>query len=146
MESACGIAVEYEIRQAGVPSELLSEKVAPASRPSAIDFALSFRIKREARMNPARGVSMVEDRPVVEHQPAALQEAETGNVGGGGEIRCPLCAWRPGQKDLWICRCNHAWNTFDTGGVCPNCLYQWEYTQCFACHGWSLHSDWYPKN
>ena len=23
------------------------------------------------------------------------------------------------------CRCRHQWNTFDTGGICPGCLHQW---------------------
>ena len=64
---------------------------------------------------------------------------------GGGEIRCPLCGWTPAAEDRWMCRCQHSWNTFDTGGVCPNCLHQWANTQCLACQGWSLHSDWYPK-
>lgn len=98
-------------------------------------------------MEAKRGESMVEDPPMVKDQPGALPEVETGNVGGGeGEIRCPLCAWTPGAEDRWMCRCTHLWNTFDTGGVCPRCLYQWEYTQCRDCQGWSLHSDWYPKD
>jgi hypothetical protein len=42
-----------------------------------------------------------------------------------------------------MCMCKHTWNTFDTGGVCPKCLYQWKITVCLACHRWSAHSDWY---
>ena len=61
-------------------------------------------------------------------------------------IRCPLCAWSPREKDLWSCSCGHQWNTFDTGGVCPVCLHQWTSTQCYACHRWSPHSDWYEKS
>ena len=98
-------------------------------------------------MNANRGASMVEDRPAVHDRPGDLPDTETGGTGGGGgEIRCPLCGWAPAAKDLWMCRCSHLWNTFDTGGVCPGCLYQWTHTQCLACHGWSAHSDWYPKN
>ena len=96
-------------------------------------------------MRANRGLSMVQDRPTVEDRPGTAPNAETGNLGGGGEIRCPLCGWTPGAEDRWMCKCRHSWNTFDTGGVCPNCIYQWEYTQCLACHGWSLHSEWYPK-
>jgi len=98
-------------------------------------------------MEAKRGESMIEDRPLVKDQPGSLPDVETGNIGGGeGEIRCPLCGWTPGAEDRWMCRCTHSWNTFDTGGVCPGCLYQWEYTQCLDCHGWSLHSAWYPKS
>jgi len=63
----------------------------------------------------------------------------------GLRIRCPLCGWSPGKHDRWNCACGHAWNTFDTGGVCPACLHQWMQTQCLACHRWSLHSDWYEQ-
>lgn len=62
---------------------------------------------------------------------------------GGPRIRCPKCNWSPRPGDLWSCKCGHQWNTFDTGGVCPNCLYQRTVTQCLACHEISAHSDWY---
>ena len=61
----------------------------------------------------------------------------------GPRIRCPLCKWSPGNEDEWECSCGRSWNTFDTGGVCPGCLRQWESTQCLSCHGWSAHSAWY---
>jgi hypothetical protein len=61
----------------------------------------------------------------------------------GPRIRCPLCGWTPGPKDVWACKCGFIWNTFDTGGVCPACLYQWTSTCCLACARWSAHSDWY---
>lgn len=64
----------------------------------------------------------------------------------GPRIRCPLCGWSPEKGSRWMCNyldCGHLWNTFDTGGVCPKCLYQWKETACLACHRWSLHSDWY---
>jgi len=50
--------------------------------------------------------------------------------GSGPRIRCPLCDWKPGKHDRWICTFGHYWNTFDTGGVCPACLHQWQTTQC----------------
>ena len=37
----------------------------------------------------------------------------------------------------WACACLHAWNTFDTGGVCPACQRQWLETQCPQCDTWS---------
>jgi hypothetical protein len=61
----------------------------------------------------------------------------------GPRIRCPLCGWTPSEHDLWSCTCGHAWNTFDTGGVCPACMQQWTATQCLSCHQWSAHSEWY---
>jgi len=63
----------------------------------------------------------------------------------GPRIRCPKCHWRPRANDVWTCNCGYIWNTFDTGGVCPGCLFQWTATQCKACHQWSPHSDWYGE-
>ena len=98
-------------------------------------------------MNIDRILATVEDRPTVRENPASLPGAESNNIGAGeDEIHCPLCGWSPSANDRWMCRCKHSWNTFDTGGVCPKCLYQWEYTQCLDCHAWSPHSAWYPKN
>ncbi len=72
---------------------------------------------------------------------------EVEDIGGNNNdvprVRCPKCNWSPGAKDLWICKCHHVWNTFDTGGVCPSCLYQWKVTQCLSCKQVSNHSDWY---
>ena len=61
----------------------------------------------------------------------------------GPRIRCPHCDWSPKATDVWACHCGHEWNTFDTGGVCPGCLHQFDSTQCLACHAWAAHSDWY---
>jgi hypothetical protein len=58
-------------------------------------------------------------------------------------IRCPLCKWRPRRTDRWGCTCGHAWNTFDTHGVCPSCSIAWRETQCLRCHEWSPHERWY---
>lgn len=62
---------------------------------------------------------------------------------GGVRIRCPRCGWEPGKDDRWLCLCGHVWNTFDTGGVCPACAFEWEYTACHRCHAWSRHGEWY---
>jgi len=62
---------------------------------------------------------------------------------GGPFIRCPKCGWTPRPEDRWRCSCGHSWNTFDTGGVCPRCRYQWKITKCLRCKEWSAHSDWY---
>lgn len=78
-------------------------------------------------------------------EPGIDIETGEGDAAGpsGPRIRCPLCSWTPGKNDLWSCTCGHSWNTFDTGGVCPACLYQWKETQCLSCARWSPHSDWY---
>jgi len=69
------------------------------------------------------------------------QDLEKANLDTSGpRIRCPLCGWSPRRDDLWSCSCGRAWNTFDTGGVCPGCLHHWASTQCLSCTRWSLHS------
>jgi hypothetical protein len=75
--------------------------------------------------------------------PVEETEEKIGHGLKGPRIRCPKCDWSPSKDDLWGCECGHFWHTFDTGGVCPGCIKQWESTQCPKCHGWSAHSDWY---
>jgi hypothetical protein len=81
-----------------------------------------------------------------------VREAEpvTGDAPTGPtrppRIRCPKCNWTPRAEDRWQCHCRHVWNTFDTGGVCPGCLYQWKITMCLNCQQWSPHSDWYTQS
>lgn len=60
-------------------------------------------------------------------------------------IYCPKCEWEPAPHDRWQCvsSCGMVWNTFDTGGRCPGCSRQWEYTQCLSCGVFSPHEDWY---
>jgi len=69
-------------------------------------------------------------------------------------IRCPVCEWRPSPASRWRCHaerapeppfpaCGTVWNTFATGGLCPGCRHQWQWTSCLRCHEWSRHDDWY---
>jgi hypothetical protein len=60
-------------------------------------------------------------------------------------IKCPACGWRPGKHAKWTCDpgCGHCWNTFETGGVCPECRKAWEKTACLECTVWSSHDAWY---
>lgn len=62
-------------------------------------------------------------------------------------IACPKCDWEPDGRPYWACDCGHIWNTFDTGGRCPSCRKQWEWTQCIqiagGCNETSPHLDWY---
>lgn len=60
-------------------------------------------------------------------------------------IRCPRCAWRPRAHDRWQCYCGFVWNTFDTGGVCPDCGFTHLDTMCLACARWSKHAAWYAE-
>lgn len=79
----------------------------------------------------ARGRSL----PTTDDRPGARR--------GRRSIRCPKCAWQPKRSDLWMCICLHVWNTFETGGVCPQCAKRWTDTQCLSCRAWSPHADWY---
>ncbi|MDF1741643.1 MAG: hypothetical protein P1U86_20950 [Verrucomicrobiales bacterium] len=62
-------------------------------------------------------------------------------------IYCPECKWEPRPADRWWCRdsCGCVWNTFDTGGVCPECGKAWAETQCLSCHRYSPHRSWYHQ-
>jgi hypothetical protein len=59
--------------------------------------------------------SVVLDRELEEEKPGESEPPR---------IRCPLCGWSPRKEDKWFCTCGNEWNTFDTGGVCPDCLQQ----------------------
>jgi len=63
------------------------------------------------------------------------------------KIYCPKCKWEPSQNDRWVCEvtCGHTWNTFDTGGVCPECGKSWKVTTCLSCGSRSPHRDWYHQ-
>lgn len=82
-------------------------------------------------------------KPITEERPITEEQTGTGSGLTGPRIRCPLCDWEPPPDELWACSCGHHWHTFDTGGVCPACIKQWETTQCLQCGAWSAHSDWY---
>lgn len=57
-------------------------------------------------------------------------EEEKSREPSDPRIHCPLCGWLPRKIDKWSCICGNEWNTFDTGGICPACLHQWNETQC----------------
>jgi hypothetical protein len=86
-----------------------------------------------------------------DHQDTVLDGVDDSDVPG---IRCPLCKWRPKRSDVWTCwdcdfpeyfygACGTDWNTFETHGICPTCLHQWQWTSCYNCFMWSRHEDWY---
>ena len=72
-----------------------------------------------------------------------IEEKKKEKHGGNRRIRCPHCSWQPTRHDLWSCRCGFHWHTFDTGGKCPSCSYQWKDTQCPKCYKWAAHIAWY---
>ncbi len=63
------------------------------------------------------------------------------------KIACPKCSWQPDGGAHWQCSCGCSWDTFSTGGRCPECKFVWEDTQCppypGGCMAWSKHEDWY---
>lgn len=72
--------------------------------------------------------------------------ADDDAASGKRRILCPKCGWSPGPGDLWMCRCGCSWNTFETGGECPDCSHKWHQTQCLLCGEWSPHDDWYTDD
>lgn len=77
------------------------------------------------------------------HYHPAWKAADRGEAMPG--VRCPKCSWQPHEKDRWACKCGHAWNTFETCGLCPACSHQWEVTACFGCGAVSPHLEWYDE-
>ena len=71
---------------------------------------------------------------------------EDETSGDRPRIRCPLCYWVPRASDRWFCYCGCSWNTFETGGCCPECAFQWNETKCLACDRWSKHQLWYARD
>jgi len=62
------------------------------------------------------------------------------------DIRCPLCAWEYSPGVRWQCApdgCGAAFDTFATGGKCPQCSAQFPVTWCPACHEGTPHKRWY---
>src|ERR1700758_3987821 len=76
-------------------------------------------------------MSRAADTPVI--VPDRELEEDKSHDSSGSRIRCPLCGWSPRKEDKWFCECGHSWNTFDTGGVCPVCLFHCAETQCLSC-------------
>jgi Zn-dependent protease len=48
---------------------------------------------------------------------------------------CPSCRTAPPLGPIWRCnKCDTKFDTFETGGVCPNCSARFEKTACLDCH------------
>lgn len=56
---------------------------------------------------------------------------------------CPSCNAAPPIGPFWNCnRCHTSFDTFQTGGVCPQCSARFEKTTCLDCRRQSPMSDW----
>jgi Zn-dependent protease len=65
---------------------------------------------------------------------------------------CPSCKAAPPLGDYWKCgNCQHSFDTFQSGAVCPNCGAQFPVTRCVECgqqhpfHEWAV-SSLVPSN
>jgi hypothetical protein len=102
-----------------------------------------------------RGDELFVKRIVTAFDPKGFDpEKKHDATSGKARIRCPSCKWQPERVSRWYCGpmgppenfkggCGHAWNTFDTRGLCPGCSYQWRFTSCLHCEKTAPHDDWY---
>jgi predicted RNA-binding Zn-ribbon protein involved in translation (DUF1610 family) len=57
--------------------------------------------------------------------------------------RCPACGWVPFALPAWKCKeCGFSWDTFATGGVCPQCGHRHDETACVRCRRISPNRSW----
>jgi hypothetical protein len=58
---------------------------------------------------------------------------------------CPSCHTPPPVGPFWRCNhCNAQFDTFQTGGVCPQCSARFEKTTCMDCRQQSPIQEWQP--
>jgi Zn-dependent protease len=56
---------------------------------------------------------------------------------------CPTCKNKPPLGTLWKCpQCNQAFDTFQSGAVCPSCATRFPVTQCLDCGGARPMEEW----
>jgi len=56
---------------------------------------------------------------------------------------CPICKTAPHIGEHWKCAaCKQAFDTFETGAVCPWCKAQYSNTMCVECQQLSPMNDW----
>jgi hypothetical protein len=93
-------------------------------------------------------------KPTTNDAPRIAEWVRSDDEAAFERIRCPACEWRPGPGARWCCNgeqtpeppfawCSTVWNTFASGGCCPGCQHQWQWTSCLRCGEWSRHEDWY---
>jgi hypothetical protein len=58
-------------------------------------------------------------------------------------VACPSCKANPPKGAFWACNlCRTGFDTFDTGGRCPNCAAVFEATMCLECRARSPFAAW----
>jgi len=58
-------------------------------------------------------------------------------------FRCPSCRTAPPVGVFWQCgQCGQAFDTFQTGGVCPHCAARYATTRCLDCGEQNSIRDW----
>jgi hypothetical protein len=56
---------------------------------------------------------------------------------------CPACQTAPPIGAYWKCgKCGQAFDTFQTGAVCPNCAAQFPVTRCLDCRALNPMGSW----
>ncbi|MGC1421685.1 MAG: M50 family metallopeptidase [Terracidiphilus sp.] len=56
---------------------------------------------------------------------------------------CPSCRTAPPIGPIWRCnKCDTSFDTFETGGVCPQCSARFEKTTCLDCRQQAPVSEW----
>jgi Zn-dependent protease len=56
---------------------------------------------------------------------------------------CPSCRSAPPIGPIWRCnKCDTKFDTFETGGVCPQCSARFEKTACLDCHQQAPVAEW----
>ncbi len=56
---------------------------------------------------------------------------------------CPSCRTAPPMGPIWRCnKCDTKFDTFETGGVCPQCSARFEKTTCLDCRHQAPISEW----
>ena len=76
----------------------------------------------------------------LQHARALLRIAKLPRRDG---FACPSCQTAPPLGDYWKCgRCGQAFDTFQTGAVCPHCSTQYPVTKCLDCGELCPMSEW----
>src|SRR5438270_1361238 len=58
-------------------------------------------------------------------------------------FQCPSCKTAPPIGEYWKCsNCGQAFDTFQTGAVCPNCRTQFPFTRCLDCGHLHAMNQW----